>query len=124
MKVEFLYWDECPSYDLALQRLREALKTRQISEPIHVMAVTSEQQAVALQFPGSPTIKIDGHDLFSVPTGPYGLTCRIYHTEDGGVTPLPTRAMIERALGAWGLRQSGGQRPAPAQNRKSVHNTP
>jgi hypothetical protein len=106
VKVEFLYWDECPSHELALQRLREVLKARQIFAPIHVIAVTTAQQAAALRFPGSPTIMVNGHDLFPAPGGPYGLTCRLYHTEDGGVTPLPSRAMIERAL--------GGQQPATA----------
>ena len=98
MKVEFLYWDECPSYDVALQRLRAALQARQISDPIGVIEVLTDQQAARLGFPGSPTMRIDGQDLFPVPPGPYALTCRLYFTDDGRVTPLPTEEMIGRTL--------------------------
>ena len=98
MKVEFLYWEECPSHELALQRFRAALQARQISDPVRMVEVTTERQAVGVEFPGSPTMRIDGRDLFPVPPGPYGLTCRIYHTSDGRVTPLPTQEMIARAL--------------------------
>lgn len=97
-RVEFLYWQECSSYDLALQRLREVLAERQVAEPVRLIEVTTEQQAESLRFPGSPTIRIDGQDLFPVPEGPYGLTCRVYHTDDGRVTPLPTTEMMRRAL--------------------------
>ncbi|HEX9531660.1 MAG TPA: thioredoxin family protein [bacterium] len=98
VKVEFLYWEECPSHELALQRLRAALQARRISDPVRMIEVTTERQAVGLDFPGSPTMRIDGRDLFPVPPGPYGLTCRIYQTGDGRVTPLPTQEMIARAL--------------------------
>ncbi len=100
MKIEFLYWEECPSHDLALRRLREVLAERQIVAPVHLIEVTTEQQAAALRFPGSPTIRIDGRDLFPAPDGPYGLTCRVYHTDDGRVTPVPTTEMIAHALTA------------------------
>jgi hypothetical protein len=98
VKVEFLYWEECPSHELALQRLRAALQARRISDPVRMIEVTTERQAVGLEFPGSPTMRIDGWDLFPVPPGPCGLTCRLYQTDDGRVTPLPTQEMIARAL--------------------------
>ena len=46
----------------------------------------------------APTIRIEGQDLFSVPDGPYGLTCRVYRTDDGRVTPLPTTEMMREAI--------------------------
>ena len=97
-RIELLYWEECPSYDLALQRLRELLAERQIATPVRLIEVTTEQQAEQLQFPGSPTIRIGGQDLFPVPDGPYGLTCRVYRTDDGRVTPLPTTEMMRKAI--------------------------
>lgn len=103
MKIEFLYWEECASHDLALQRLREVLAERGIADPIQLIEVTTGQKAEALRFPGSPTIRINGGDLFPAPEGPYGLTCRVYHADDGRVTPLPTAEMIRRALDARGL---------------------
>lgn len=119
MKVEFLYWDECPSHELALQRLRAALQARRISDPVRMVEVTTEQQAIGLAFPGSPTMRIDGRDLFPVPPGPYGLTCRIYQTDDGRVTPLPTQEMIARALNR--LNDSAGNRRRPSAPGYSKH---
>ena len=41
-------------------------------------------------FPGSPTIRIDGQDLFPpAPGDPRGLTCRVYRLRDGRVSPVP-----------------------------------
>src|SRR5207249_3907604 len=88
MRIELLYWEECPSYDLALQRLREALAERHVAEPVRLIEVTTEQQAEALRFPGSPTIRIDGQDLFPTPDGPYGLTCRVYHADGRRRNPV------------------------------------
>lgn len=108
VKIEFLYWEECASHDLALQRLREVLTEWQIAAPVHLVQITTEQQAAALGFPGSPTIRIDGQDLFPAPDGPYGLTCRVYRTDDGRPTPLPTIEMIRRAMRTVLRKTQGG----------------
>jgi hypothetical protein len=118
VKVEFLYWNECPSHELALQRLRAALQARRISDLVRMVEVTTEQQAVGLAFPGSPTMRIDGRDLFPVPPGPYGLTCRLYQTDDGRVTPLPTQEMIARALDR--LNDSARKRRRPSAGHPNI----
>ena len=100
MRIEFLYWEECPSHEEALARLREVLAEEGIRAPIEVVRVDTDEQARALAFPGSPTIRVDGADIAPPGPIPQGLTCRVYHTEDGRVTPLPTREMIRRALRA------------------------
>src|SRR3989442_15952444 len=97
-RIELLYWEECPSYDLTLQRLRELLAERQIATPVRLIEVTTEQQAEQLHFPGSPTIRIEGQDLFPVPDGPYALTGRVYRPDAGRVTPLPTTEMIRKSI--------------------------
>jgi len=119
VKVEFLYWEECPSHELALQRLRAALQARQISDPVRMVEVTTERQAVGLEFPGSPTMRIDGRDLFPVPPGPHGLTCRLYHTDDGRVTPLPTQEMIARALDHLNASTRKRRRPSSAAGHRT-----
>jgi hypothetical protein len=120
VKVEFLYWEECPSHELALQRLRAALQARRISVPVRMVEVTTERQAVGLEFPGSPTMRIDGRDLFPVPPGPYGLTCRIYHTDDGRVTPLPTQEMIIRALDRLTDSERNRRRPSSVAGHRNI----
>jgi hypothetical protein len=98
MHIEFLYWEECPSHELALARLRAVLREEAVEVPVEVILVDTEEQAAARQFPGSPTIRIDGKDVQPPGGNPIGLSCRVYHTDDGRVTPLPTAEMIRRAV--------------------------
>lgn len=64
-----------------------------------VVEVRDEEEARRLRFPGSPTIRVDGEDLFPMPAPRYGLACRIYLTE-GGTRAYPPRALIVEALRA------------------------
>ena len=99
MKIELLYWRECPSYPEAQQLLAEVLAARGIDEPIEVREVTSREEAERLSFPGSPTVRIDGRDVD--PEGastPPSLACRIYHLPEGRVSPVPSREQLEEAL--------------------------
>jgi len=99
MRVEFLYWEECPSHEEALARLQAVLQEEGIVAHVEVIRVETEEQAERLQFPGSPTIRFDGKDIVPVPEGTrFSLTCRVYHLEDGRVSPLPSKEMIRRAL--------------------------
>ena len=98
MRVSFLYYEECPSHDLALERLREVMAEEGIASEVEVLKVESEDQARRLSFVGSPTIRIDGRDI-DPPTDPrFALTCRVYRLEDDRISPLPSRDMIRRAL--------------------------
>ena len=65
---------------------------------IVVTEVTDDDEARARGFPGSPTILIDGADVQDPGHNPVGLSCRVYKRADGGVSPLPERALIARAL--------------------------
>ncbi|HET6550909.1 MAG TPA: hypothetical protein VFG79_20765, partial [Solirubrobacter sp.] len=63
--------------------------------------IESDEQAVAERFPGSPTIRVDGRDLFPIDDPP-SLSCRIYRLADGRFSPVPDpdelRAALSRAL--------------------------
>jgi hypothetical protein len=97
--IEFLYWEGCPSYPEAGQLLGEVLAAREIDARVEVREVKSQAEAEALDFPGSPTIRVDGRDVD--PAGAAGrpaLMCRIYRKPGGGVSPVPTREQLEAAL--------------------------
>lgn len=98
MRVEFLYWEDCPSYAQALVRLREILSEEGVTSGVEVIRVDTEDQAQQLRFPGSPTIRFDGVDIAPPVDETYGLSCRVYLTDDGRVTPLPSKEMVRRAL--------------------------
>lgn len=99
MQVELLYWRGCPSYPEAKALIEQVLAERGIEAGVDMREVTTQEDAEALRFPGSPTIRIDGRDID--PRGaasPPALNCRIYLLPDGRVSPIPTRETIEEAL--------------------------
>jgi hypothetical protein len=107
VQVSFLYYEECPSHDLALERLREVMVEDGIPSEVEVFKVETEEQARELHFVGSPTIRIDGRDI-DPPTDPrYALTCRVYRLEDDRISPLPSKDVIRRALRAPARNRSG-----------------
>ncbi len=98
MRVSFLYYEECPSHDLALERLREVMTEEGIPREVEVFKVETEDQARELRFVGSPTIRVDGQDIDPPSDSRYVLTCRAYRLEDDRISPLPSKDMIRRTL--------------------------
>jgi hypothetical protein len=98
-RIELLWWDGCPSHPEALELLESVLAERGIDAAVELREVTTDDEAVRLAFPGSPTIRIDGRDVD--PAGAQSrpaLNCRIYHLPDGRVSPIPSREQLEEAL--------------------------
>ncbi len=99
MKITFLYYEDCPSHDVALDRLRSVMAEEGVRAEVEIIKVETDEQAQSLQFVGSPTIRIDGQDIDPPPADAYYvLTCRAYQLEDGRISPLPSPDMIRRAL--------------------------
>ncbi len=94
MEVELLFWEGCPSHPQALEELRAALGD---GVDVQVREIVTEEQAVAEAFPGSPTIRVDGADLFPSQEPP-SLTCRIYRLRDGRFSPTPDPVLLREAL--------------------------
>jgi hypothetical protein len=98
LKVRFLYFEDCPSHDEALQRLRRGIQAEGVNADVEIVKVETAEDAEKFKFVGSPTIIVNGQDI-DPPVNPYyGLTCRAYRLEDGRISPLPSEAMIRRAL--------------------------
>ena len=106
MRVSFLYYEECPSHDLALERLREVMAEEGLPGEVEVIKVETEEQAHELRFVGSPTIRVDGQDIDPPTDSRYALSCRAYRLADGRISPLPSKDMIRRAF-----RSSAKSRP-------------
>jgi hypothetical protein len=98
--VELLWWKECPSWERALDMLREEMEAAGLDpRSLRITEIDTEQDAERAEFPGSPTIRIDGADLQPPgPEVPRGLTCRVYRTRDGRSSPLPDRGDLRDAL--------------------------
>ncbi len=101
MRIELLFWDGCPSHPKARELVEQVLAERGIPAGIELREVRTQEEADELVFPGSPTIRVDGRDIDALGARARpGLTCRIYHRPDGGISPIPSRAQLEAALGA------------------------
>lgn len=101
VRIDFLYWEGCPSYQEALQRLRAVLAEEGIAAEVRVVHVETEELARELAFPGSPTIRVEGHDVQpQTATADGRLTCRLYLLDDGRPSPLPSAEMLRRAVRA------------------------
>lgn len=99
MRIDFLFWRDCPSHPEARELLRDVLQERGVDAEIVEREVLTQDEAEELAFPGSPTIRVDGRDVD--PAGAASrpaLTCRIYHLPDGRVSPVPSREQLEEAL--------------------------
>src|SRR5215212_6277190 len=100
-RVELLWWSGCPSTDQALRELRQEMKALGLDPAaLEVREVDTDAQASDVDFVGSPTIRVNGEDIHPPKGDPVGLTCRIYRTRDGRVSPLPDRADVRDALQA------------------------
>jgi hypothetical protein len=97
MQIELLYFEDCPSYRVAENLLREVLAEAKVPDRIEMIEVTTETDAQRWKFPGSPTIRFDGIDLFEQDAAIYGLECRVYLTPDG-LRGWPTKDMLREAV--------------------------
>jgi hypothetical protein len=98
MEVEILYFDGCPSYREAQATLEEVLSQGDAIAEVRLVAVNTDEEAQRLRFPGSPTLRVDGEDLFSVPDrARYALGCRMYATLEG-LKGSPTAEMVRASL--------------------------
>ena len=99
MDIQFLYFEDCPSHEEALNRLRGVMSEEGVKAEIEIIKVDTEDQAKDLKFIGSPTILINGQDIVPIsPESRYYLACRVYQLEDGRISPLPSLAMIRKGI--------------------------
>jgi hypothetical protein len=69
-----------------------------VEAEVRLIAVDSDEEARRLRFPGSPTIRVDGEDLFHVAgREDWRLGCRVYATPQG-LRGSPTAEMLREAL--------------------------
>ena len=78
--------------------MRGVLAREEVVADVELVAVNTDEEARRLRFPGSPTIRVDGEDLFPVPDrAEYALGCRMYTTSEG-LRSSPTVEMVRASL--------------------------
>lgn len=100
LKIEFLYTEGCPHWEATLADLRVLVATAVVDAEIEAIPVNTLERAQQLEFPGSPTVRIDGEDVdLDLPETPFGLECREYDVE-GEMQNRPPSEWIMAALEA------------------------
>ena len=85
MDIALLYFNDCPNWKIADERLAIiAAERADLTVSRHLVETVEEAERVG--FHGSPSILVDGVDLFADPDTAVGLSCRIYATPDGPTT--------------------------------------
>jgi hypothetical protein len=98
VKIEILYFDGCPTYEAAHKTLAQTLAEEGLEAEVELVAVNTDEEARRLRFPGSPTIRVDGRDLFPTPEREdWRLGCRVYPTAEG-LRGSPSAEMFKDAL--------------------------
>lgn len=96
MEIVLQYFDGCPSWKIAQERL-DAIAAERPGITVTRRLVEMVDQAERVGFHGSPSILIDGVDPFAAPDAGVGLACRIYQTPDGRAG-APTLEQLRAAV--------------------------
>lgn len=96
MDVSLLYFDSCPNWKVADQRLA-AIAAERPDVVVTRHRVETVEEAERLGFHGSPSILVDGVDVFAEPGAGVGLSCRVYRTP-AGLAGTPTMEQLRAAL--------------------------
>ena len=105
MRIEVLYVAECPSHPAAVKLVRDVLGEEGVSAEIREVLISDDRMAADFAFSGSPTIRINGHDVAgeSSSAKKFGLSCRLYPgSTEVGLPPveLVRRAVVEARKGS------------------------
>lgn len=96
-RIQFLCIEECPTNEAAWNNLQESLARLDIQIKPERIVVNDDLEAEHYSFLGSPSIKVDGVDLWDTQKSDYHMGYRAYETPHGMVD-YPTVLMIMEQL--------------------------
>jgi hypothetical protein len=81
--IEVLYVEGCPNYQGTLGLVERVRAELGIDTELRTTLVRDQAAAEQARFPGSPTIRVDDHDVEpgSEPPAEYSVACRLYRLE-------------------------------------------
>jgi hypothetical protein len=80
-----------------LLNLKSTLQLEGIIADIDLIKVHDDVEATRFKFLGSPSVRVDGRDLWPEERGIYSLSCRVYPAPEGS-KGFPTVAMLRQRL--------------------------
>ena len=93
LQIQILYIDDCTDWQETIELVEQALSELQLAAEMTTFRIENDRQALQSYFVGSPTVLVNGADLFPVQGATAGLRLRSYWTEEG-LLGHPTFAMI------------------------------
>jgi hypothetical protein len=114
MKIEVLYFEDCPNHLPTLERIHHVLRGEGCDAEIREVLVQDTDTARKLRFLGSPTVRVNGIDI--EPTAKerkdFGLMCRRY------ANGIPSDELIRKAI-----RSASGVNPVQITRTPSSKST-
>lgn len=99
MIVEILYFAGCPNYRAARELVERVAGDLGLEPEIRMVELRDAEGAERLRFLGSPTIRVNGHDVEpgADPRDQFMLACRVYRLESG-LAGLPDERWVREAF--------------------------
>ena len=103
MLVEILYFEGCPNHEPARALVERLSRELAVDPEIRMVEVPDAEAALRLRFLGSPTVRVDGHDVEpgADKRDEFMLACRVYRT-DSGFAGVPDERWLRDRLAADG----------------------
>ena len=98
-RVEILYFEGCPNHEPARALVERLARQLHIEPEIELVEGADPEAAVAPRFLGSPTVRVNGHDVEpgAEERREFVLSCRVYRAESG-FSGQPEQRWIRDAL--------------------------
>lgn len=106
MNIDILYTEDCPNARAAVDLVREVVADRGLDAEIQEVLVRGPEEARRMRFLGSPTILVNFADI---EPGAGGRTDFSVASRSYGGAALPSRALLEAALGARDGEEEGDE---------------
>lgn len=94
MKIEVLYIPGCPHHQPTVERVRNLLVSESVTGDVREIPVNTQGEAQSLDFPGSPSVRVNGRDVVPNRTVTPVFACRLYANGTG----VPSEDMLRAAI--------------------------
>jgi hypothetical protein len=84
-RIDILAFDGCPNREPAIELVSRLVREHNIEADLQLIDIPDTDAARQMRFLGSPTIRVDGHDIEPGADArtDYALSCRIFRTGSG-----------------------------------------
>ena len=97
--VELLYFEDCPNHEAARELVERVAAQAGVELSLRLVEVTSPEDAERLRFLGSPSVRVNGHDIEpgADDLDTFMFACRLYRTASG-FCGTPSEEWVRAAL--------------------------